>query len=148
MEEDEIKVLSTEDIYTSLLTPEDHYTELNPTIVPKVAPGNNQSNAQNQNSINSMFDSNTKSFKTKVHDATLASNKSKSISSSGYLTMTGTIKRGRFQEKNVDITLNLTPDHFTKIEQHVHDKFHHRCFCGFRRAVSYTHLTLPPICSV
>ena len=55
MEEDEIKVLSTEDIYTSLLTPEDHYTELNPAIVPNIVPCNNHSNAQNQNSINNMI---------------------------------------------------------------------------------------------
>ena len=127
MGEDEIKILSTEDIYTSLLTPEDHYTELNPNVVPN----NSQIKAQSTNSPGSMLDSTTKSFKSKVHDATLASNKSKS--SSGYLTMTGTIKRGRFQEKNVDITLNLTTDHLTKIEKRVHDKFHDRCFCGVRR---------------
>ena len=63
MEEDEIKILSTEDIYTSLLTPEDHYTELNPAMVPC----NNQSNAQSTNSPGSILDSTTKSFKTKVH---------------------------------------------------------------------------------
>ena len=128
MEVDEIKVLSTEDIYTSLLTPEDHYCELNPAVV-------SNTSQTKSNSSNNIFDpSNVKSFKTKVHDATLASSKSKSnCSSNGYLTMTGTIKRGRFQEKNVDITLNLTPEHFSKIEKRVHDKFHDRCFCGLRR---------------
>ena len=134
MDEDEIRVLSTEDIYTSLLTPEDHYTELNPATGPMNSTSSNpKSKAEIANSLNTIFDSNNKSFKTKIHDATLASTKSKNSSSNGYLTMTGTIKRGRFQEKNVDITLNLTPDHFSQIEKRVHEKFHDRCFCGLRR---------------
>ena len=62
MEEDEIKILSTEDIYASLLTPEDHYTELNPAMVP----ANSQIKSQYTNSPGSMLDSTTKSFKSKV----------------------------------------------------------------------------------
>ena len=132
-DDDEIQVLSTEDIYTSLLTPEEHYTELNPAPLPKVIPSNAKLKAQKSNSSSTTFDNNTKSFKTNIHNSTLASSKSKNSSLNGYLTMTGTIKRGKFQEKNVDIKLNVTPDHFSKIEKRVHDKFHDRCFCGLRR---------------
>lgn len=47
--------------------------------------------------------------------------------------MTGTIKRGKLPEKSFDIQLSVTPDHLSKLEKRVHDKYHDRCFCGLRR---------------
>ena len=57
-----------------------------------------------------------------------------STNNKNYLTMTGTIKRGKnLPEKSLDIQLSVTPDHLTKLEKRVHDKYHDRCFCGLRR---------------
>lgn len=113
-EEDEIEVVNKEEIYTALLTPtseqEDHYQELNPTVTPIIVQQSKTSN------------------KTDIDMNSLSSAKA-----SNYLTMTGTIKRGKLPEKSVDLQLSVTPDHLTKLEKRVHDKYHDRCFCGIRR---------------
>ena len=43
-----------------------------------------------------------------------------SLKSSNYLTMTGTIKRGKYPEKNIDLQLSVTPDHLSKLEKRMH----------------------------
>ena len=56
-----------------------------------------------------------------------------SLKSSNYLTMTGTIKRGKYPEKNIDLQLSVTPDHLSRLEKRMHDKYYDKCFCGLRR---------------
>ena len=47
------------------------------------------------------------------------------------LTMTGTIKRGRFKERSVDVQLKLTEDELTKMEEQM--VMENTCCCGLRR---------------
>lgn len=106
-------MLSKDEIYTSLLTPteEDHYQELKPTQNPIVV-------AQTE-------------IKRKTADMNSLASSNKTTQN--YLTLTGTIKRGKLPEKSLDIQLSVTPDHLTRLEKRVHDKYHDRCFCGLRR---------------
>ena len=55
------------------------------------------------------------------------------IFSNVQISFSGTIKRGKYPEKSLDIQLSVTPDHLSKLEKRVHDKYHDRCFCGLRR---------------
>lgn len=123
---DDIEVISnTEEIYTALLTPpgesEDHYQELNPT------PSNLQT------PVRVIVQKIEQKYSNNETAVSLASLNSNDIKSSNYLTMTGTIKRGRYPEKNIDIQLSVTPDHLSKLEKRVQLKYHDRCFCGLRR---------------
>lgn len=125
-EADDIEVISnSEEIYTALLTPpgesEDHYQELKPT------PSNLQT------PVRVIVQKIEQKYSNNETAVSLASLNSNDIKSSNYLTMTGTIKRGRYPEKNIDIQLSVTPDHLSKLEKRVQLKYHDRCFCGLRR---------------
>ena len=118
-------ISNTEEIYTALLTPpgesEDHYQELKPT------PSNLQT------PVRVIVQKIEQKYSNNEAAVSLASLNSNDIKSSNYLTMTGTIKRGRYPEKNIDIQLSVTPDHLSKLEKRVQLKYHDRCFCGLRR---------------
>ena len=45
--------------------------------------------------------------------------------------MSGTIKRGRFKERSVDVQLRLTEDQLTKMEEQMVKE--DTCFCGLRK---------------
>ena len=125
-DDDAIEVVSNEEIYTALLTPEDHYQELNPTIIPAQA-ATKKTEKQQLSELNSTTSQ-------KLNCESLASlPTSVGNTSKNYLTLTGTIKRGKLPEKSLDIQLSVTPDHLSKLEKRVHDKYHDRCFCGLRR---------------
>lgn len=71
----------------------------------------------------------------------------KKINANGYLTLTGTIRKGRPRsEKSVecsyDIELSLSQEHLNKLEKKVHAKYHDRCFCGLQRGIHVFALTL------
>lgn len=54
-----------------------------------------------------------------------------------FLTMTGTMKKGRLKrdEAIYDVQLGFSQEHLSKLEKRVHDKYHDRCFCGLRRGI-------------
>ncbi|CAB4056561.1 unnamed protein product [Lepeophtheirus salmonis] len=59
-----------------------------------------------------------------------------------YLTMTGTVKRGR-KRKDVDIHLDLSgTQHLSVLEKRVIRKYHDRCFCGLKRGIHILFLSL------
>ena len=120
---DDIEVVNKEEIYTALLTPEDHYQELNPSTNAGIIIAAAKKDDSGGGSCSEL--------KTEMGTNSLRSDCSSS--NKNYLTMTGTIKRGKLPEKSVDIQLSVTPDHLTKLEKRVHDKYHDRCFCGLRR---------------
>jgi len=150
--DENIEVVSNEEIYTALLTPDDHYQELNPSNLPSTTTNNKSSSTFASSSYNKTETANlmlpnhtllskssskrcSSSTKTNmdVHNS-LPSLSLSSTNNKNYLTMTGTIKRGKnLPEKSLDIQLSVTPDHLTKLEKRVHDKYHDRCFCGLRR---------------
>ena len=115
-------------VYSTLLSP-DHYTELTPlstsTPAAKIIP------ARSPRETHTLL-------------------KPASIANSGYLTLTGTMRKNcskrhkkspnstrpnSDQEPLYDVQLNLTQEHLDKLEKRVHDKYHDRCFCGVRRGI-------------
>jgi hypothetical protein len=141
-EQEEVGSSNSDDIYTSLLTPEDdHYQELNPTIVVKATTNTKKTaiaeEAAETSTTNLLIHTSCRSSKRSTFKTTTTTNNgslpSLTSSKNNYLTMTGTIKRGKLPERSVDIQLSVTPDHLSKLEQRVHDKYHDRCFCGLRR---------------
>jgi len=145
VEELSLQKQDSDEIYTALLTPEDHYQELNvPTITPQISAGTTStsttaaSSASTSLPISKTLKDNNSFISKTEHNITTASmpslNSSKVANGNGnYLTLTGTIKRGKYPEKSLDIQLSVTPDHLSKLEKRVHDKYHDRCFCGLRR---------------
>lgn len=127
-DDDAIEVVSSlsEEIYTALLTPEDHYQELKPTI--PVAMKKKTENHTSENCFNETIDSKKLTCESMASLPVSVGNSSKN-----YLTLAGTIKRGKLPQKSLDIQLSVTPDHLSKLEKRVHDKYHDRCFCGLRR---------------
>ena len=127
--EEDIEVISnSEEIYTALLTPpgEDHYQELKPSEMTPI-----RVIVQETQKIRET--DNLPISRGRCSPSTSLASLNSNNKSSNYLTMTGTIKRGKYPEKNIDIQLSVTPDHLSKLEKRVHDKYHDRCFCGLRR---------------
>ena len=127
--EEDIEVISNSDeIYTALLTPpgEDHYQELKPSEMTPI-----RVIVQETQKIRET--DNLPTSRGRCSPSTSLASLNSNNKSSNYLTMTGTIKRGKYPEKNIDIQLSVTPDHLSKLEKRVHDKYHDRCFCGLRR---------------
>ena len=130
-DDDAIEVVSSlsEEIYTALLTPEDHYQELKPTIpVAMMKKKTETHTSENCSNETAPVDS-----KKLTHVSMASLPVSVGNSSKNYLTLAGTIKRGKLPQKSLDIQLSVTPDHLSKLEKRVHDKYHDRCFCGLRR---------------
>eukprot|EP00093_Oithona_nana_P005264 05264.XXX_212303_210832_1 [CDS] Oithona nana genome sequencing. len=105
-DDDAIEVVSSlsEEIYTALLTPEDHYQELKPTI--PVAMKKKTENHTSENCFNETIDSKKLTCESMASLPVSVGNSSKN-----YLTLAGTIKRGKLPQKSLDIQLSVTPDH-------------------------------------
>ena len=119
-----------------MLTPDDHYQELNPSNLQNISDDKTETaNLIINNTSISNRSSKRSSAKIGIMEgSSIPSLTSSSNNPKNYLTMTGTIKRGKhLPEKSLDIQLSVTPDHLTKLEKRVHDKYHDRCFCGLRR---------------
>ena len=148
-DEEAIEVVSnSEEIYTALLTPEDHYQELNPCNLPassSISINTKKTETANlivKNPSTTIISQSSKRSSAKIMEGSSLPSLASS-SNKNYLTMTGTIKRGKnMPEKCLDIQLSVTPDHLTKLEKRVHDKYHDRCFCGIRRGIHVLVLSL------
>ena len=89
---DSIDIISTEQVYASLLTPEDHYCELTPHTKPASKPVSTFVRGSGKSRNNSMRSSGS-------HKVV-----------NGCVALTGTIRRGKHKpEKTVDIQVYIRP---------------------------------------